>query len=385
MKRAPAAVLLATGAIAVTAGCAGSQRHAAPRKPTPSVPAWARKCLPTGSQLLGPAPEYVGLTAGEARRLGRRGNDLVYAGGGGRCSTFSDDVFRSHPVAVVYSTRRVQAPGARIVAAARAVPGWGPGARPGDLGPVLGGEVQVVAYPDGDVRICPNFATALDLGPARPPPCATGLRATGVDTSALTEHAQGHPERWGFLYLVGDYRNGVFSVAFQRLHGPSTQPSGPSLDTPPCSAPRGGWRLVTPTEAQRRTFEHYSRLAHHHDLVSIAFFAHGAVLTLASSNPHRTGAVLGRYWPRQLCVVKARYSRATLIAVGKRLVRLMESAHSASYGWITGAGGTGVRDNGQPTTTVQVLLETPRLRALLRRLPRDLVVVQAALHPVGRD
>lgn len=384
MKRALPAALIAAFAIAA-AGCAASQRHAAPGKPNPSVPAWARKCLPKGSQLLGPAPGYVGLTAREAERLDHRANDLVYAGGGGRCSTFNDDVHRSHPVAVVYSTRRVRAPGARIVAAARAVPGWAPGEHKGDLGPVLGGQVQVVAYPGGDVRICPNFGIATDFGAAQPPPCANGLRAVGVDTSALTEHAQGHPERWGFLYLVGDYRNGVFSVASQRLHGPPTQSPGPSLDTPPCAAPRGGWRIVTPTEAQRQTVEHYSRLAHQHDLVDIAFFDHGSVLTVASSDPPRTRAVLGPYWPRQLCVVKARYSRATLIAVGKRFVRLMESSRSATYGWITGAGGTSVNDRGQPTTPVEVLVETPPLRSLVWQLPRGLVVVQAALHPVGRD
>ena len=142
---------------------------------------------------------------------------------------------------------------------------------------------------------------------------------------------------------------------------------------------------MSPTQAQRGTVEHYSRLAHHHDLVDIAFFDHGDVLTVASSHPARTRAVLRRYWPRQLCVVKAHYSRATLVGAGKRLVRLMQSGDPATYGWITGAGGTGVRDDGQPTTTVQVLVETPRLRAFLSRFPRGLVVVDAALHPVGRD
>jgi hypothetical protein len=94
--------------------------------------------------------------------------------------------------------------------------------------------------------------------------------------------------------------------------------------------------------------------------------------------------VLGPYWRRQLCVVKARYTRATLIGVGKRMERLMASRSSAAYGWISGAGGTCASDSGQPTTCVEVLLETPRLRALVRRLPRGLLVVQATLRPVGR-
>jgi hypothetical protein len=258
--------------------------------------------------------------------------------------------------------------------------------RKGDLGPVLGGQVQVVAYPSGNVRICPNYAIAYDLGLPRPPLCANGLRAVGVDTSALTNHAQGHPQRWGFLYLVGDYNRGVFSVKLQRLRGPATQPEGTtSFGKPPCPTPLGGWVVRFRTEAQQHSLDHYSKLSGHHDLVDIAFFDHDSVLTVASADPARTRAVLAPYWPRQLCVVKARYSRATLIATGKRLERLMTSPQSAAYGWITGAGGTGVRDDGQPTTSVEVLLETPQLRELIRRQPPGLVVVQAALHPVGRD
>ena len=256
---------------------------------------------------------------------------------------------------------------------------------PAPRGPLLAGQVQVVRYSSGDVRICPGFATALDFGPAQPPSCASGLRAVGVDASLLSNHARGGTERWGLLYVVGSYRDRVFSVTSQSLHAPPTQPAGSSsFATPPCHAPPGGWLLATRTRTQEKTLEHYSRLAHHHDLVSIAFFDRGSILTVASSSPARTRAVLGPYWRRQLCVVKARYARATLVGVGKRLVHLMTSPRSAAYGWITGAGGTGVSDDGQPTTGVEVLLETPRLRALLRRLPRGLVVVQATLRPVGR-
>lgn len=138
--------------------------------------------------------------------------------------------------------------------------------------------------------------------------------------------------------------------------------------------------------AQENTIEHYSKLAGHHDLVDIAFFDQDSVLTVASSDPARTRRVLGPYWHRQLCVVKARYSRATLVGIGHRLVGLMTSPRSAQYGWITGAGGTGpIGNDGQPRTSVQVLLETPQLRSLLQRLPKGMVVVQAALSPIKRS
>lgn len=255
---------------------------------------------------------------------------------------------------------------------------------PAARGRLLAGQVRVVRYSADNVRICPNFVEALDFGPSAPPPCTNGLRAVGVDTSLLTEHAQGHTELWGHVYLVGTYRGGIFYVRTQRPHGPAAQPEGSSFGRPPCATPPGGWVLATRTDVQERSLEHYSKLAGHHDLVAIAFFDHGSVLTVASSNPARTRRVLGRYWPRQLCVVEARYSRATLVGVGKRLERLMTSPRSAAYGWITGAGGTCGNDTGQPTTCLEVLIETPQLRALLRRLPRGMVVVQAALSPLGR-
>lgn len=88
------------------------------------VPRWAAKCLPKGGQRLGVAPSYVGLTFAAAQR---RVNSPVFAGGGGRCASFDDDVLRTHPIAVVYNTWDVHQRRARIVAAVRAVAGWQPG------------------------------------------------------------------------------------------------------------------------------------------------------------------------------------------------------------------------------------------------------------------
>jgi hypothetical protein len=247
----------------------------------------------------------------------------------------------------------------------------------------LAGQVQVVWYSSDDVRICPFTAELLAFGPPTPPPCADGPRAVGIDTSLLTEHAPGQTEHWGHLYLVVSYHAGVFSVTSQSPNAPPVQPPGPSLDEPPCATPPGGWLLAGRTDAQQRALSHYSKLAGHHDLVDISFFDHGLVLTVASRDPARTRRVLGLYWPRQLCVVKAHYTRATLVAVGKRMVHLMTSPHSAAYGWITGAGGTCASDSAQPTTCVEVLVETPQLRALVRQLPEGIVVVEPALRPVG--
>jgi len=89
-----------------------------------TAPSWISKCLPKGRQLLGAAPAYLGLTFAAAQR---RTNSPVFAGGGGRCSTVSDDVGRTRPIAVVYNTWNPRDRRARIIAAVRAVPDWEPG------------------------------------------------------------------------------------------------------------------------------------------------------------------------------------------------------------------------------------------------------------------
>lgn len=106
---------------------------------TAAAPAWAQSCLPTNpSDDLGPAVQYVGLTKAEADRLAERsGDELVFVGGGGRCSGVDDLVYRTHPVAVVYDTAPSipsgsdgpLPPTARVIAAEHVAPGWAPGQR----------------------------------------------------------------------------------------------------------------------------------------------------------------------------------------------------------------------------------------------------------------
>jgi hypothetical protein len=250
-------------------------------------------------------------------------------------------------------------------------------------GQLLAGNVLVVQVPGGEVRICGLQGSDLMFGP---PGCAGGPRAVGIRPDLLQEHSSKPAERWGYLYLVGSYRSGTFRVTSQSLQRHPTQPAGTSFARPPCAAPSGGWVLATRTQAQEWSLDHYSTLAGHHDLVDIAFFDHGSVLTVASSHPARTRAVLGKYWPRQLCVVRARYSRALLIRESARMETLLKppsSPAAAAYGWPNAAGGTTVDDRGQPMTNLDVLLVTPKLRAYLSTQPPGLIQVEATLRPVG--
>jgi hypothetical protein len=200
----------------------------------------------------------------------------------------------------------------------------------------------------------------------------------------LHNHSSKPAERWDYLYIVGRYRAGDFYVTSFSRHGPPNQTVGMNFDKVPCVAPPGGWRVTTPTQSQRGTVDHYPKLAHHHDLVDIAYFDRGSILTVASSNPARTRKVLGRYWPNQLCVVKAGYPRSLVVHEGTRMVNLLKFHGGAKYGWPSGAGGTTVSGLGRPMTNLMVLLVTPQLRAYLAKQPPGLVQVQATLNPLGR-
>lgn len=278
--------------------------------------------------------------------------------------------------------------GAVLAAIAVATAGCGgsgsslPAAPPAPLhGPRLAGQVLVAALGSGPVRICGSQTSDLMFGP---PGCSPGPRVVGIDPDALRNRSAKPAERWDYLYVVGRYRSGDFYVTSFNRHGPPNQPVGSSFDKVPCVAPSGGWRVTTPTQTQRATVDHYSRLAQHHDLVDIAYFDQGAILTVASSDPARTRRVLARYWPRQLCVVKAGYPRSLVIREGTRMVNLLKFHGGPTYGWPTGGGGTTVSGLGQPMTNLDVLLVTPQLRAYLQRQPPGLVQVQAVLNPLGR-
>lgn len=243
-------------------------------------------------------------------------------------------------------------------------------------------QVQVAAYPNGQVWICPPYAIATVAGPEAAPNCRGDLRAEGVQVSALHSHLKG--VRWGMLRLVGVYRNGTFHVTSQGHWRVAPNPYSPFNAPIPCRAPAGDWRLVAPTQAQRATISRY-QYAHRGDLVSISFFHDATILVVASTHPARARAILGRAWPRQLCVVKARYSRRFVNRVRAKVLGLMQPlSRAARYGWVTGAGGYGVNARGQTTISLQVLIETPQLRAFLRRLPRGVVALESTFQPVPR-
>jgi hypothetical protein len=246
-------------------------------------------------------------------------------------------------------------------------------------GTLLGGWVQVVAYSDADVRICPDYAVAVAARDEPPSYCSTGLPAVGVQTDALTN--QSTDARWGFLYLTGTYDNGTFTVSSQSATNP-VGPEPPFLVTPPCPHPRRGWRLVLPTDAQWHATYRYQR-HHRHDVVGLEMFDKGDVLTIASTHPRRARKALLPAWPRQLCVVRSRYTMSQFRHAQREMVKLLMADAGATYGWVSGGGGSTATDSGQPATELDVLIETPALSDVLDQQPPGIVVLNATLHPVA--
>jgi len=250
---------------------------------------------------------------------------------------------------------------------------------------LVGGWVQVVAYSDSDVRICPDYAIALAARAAPAPPsyCSTGLPAEGVQTDALP--SSDPDKRWGWVYLTGTYSKGTFTVSSQS----STNQSGPEpplLVTPPCPRPRRGWRLVEPTDAQWHAVGRYQR-HHRHDVVGLEMFdggSHvGAILTIASTHPRRARKALRRAWPRQLCVVRSHYTMRQFRHAQREMVKLTMADDEATYGWVSGAGGSTATNDGQPATSLDVLIETPAVSDVLDQLPPGIVDLTATLHPLA--
>jgi gamma-D-glutamyl-L-lysine dipeptidyl-peptidase len=278
-------------------------------------------------------------------------------------------MIRSAVVALVVASIGV---GATAAAASRSV-------TTRQVGRLLGAKVLVVAFPNGLVRICGSQVSDLMFGP---PACPYGPRAVGVQVDALKQQSSKPAERWGYLYLVGRYRTGTFWVTSQRNHAPQA-PSHPFLDRPPCARPQGGWSLAPRTSAKENAIRAYKR-RYPRDITSVAFFRHATIPTIASTHPQRTRAALARTWRKQLCVVRSRYSLAVIWHTRKRLVKLLgRGSKTARWGWMNGAGGISCNAKGQPTTPLDVLVETPALRTVLRRQPTGLVVLDATLHPLA--
>ena len=242
--------------------------------------------------------------------------------------------------------------------------------------PLVGGSGIVVAYSARDVRFC-NGPLTLALRPG-PPRCGSAIRVRGVDLSRLTDRASRRGATWGRAYLAGTFSGGTLTVVRQAPPNPAPR-TGPALRDPPCAAPRGGWARGKPSAS--RALDAY-RARFPGDVVSAATFRpapHVAVLTIASTEPARTRAILGRPYRGRLCVVRSRYRATVVRRTTASLTALLRRSRSRYE--MTGVGLT-VSSQGQPRVIVEALLETPALRRVVASEPADLVEIVPWLRAV---
>jgi hypothetical protein len=247
--------------------------------------------------------------------------------------------------------------------------------------PVVGGSGIVVAYSARDVRFCDGPMT-LALRPG-PPRCGNAVRVEGVDLSRLRDRVSRRGATWGRAYLAGTFGNGTLTVVRQGPPKPGVS-SGPFLRHPPCAAPRGGWATGPSSVSTSRVVDAY-RARFPADVVSVAIFRPGSgasVVTIASTNPARTRAMLSPPFRGRLCVVRSRYPAVVVRTTMASLTALLRRSSSPSGRYeMTGVGLT-VSEQGQPRVLVEALVETSGLRRVVASKPSGLVEVVPWLRPV---
>jgi hypothetical protein len=154
---------------------------------------------------------------------------------------------------------------------------------------------------------------------------------------------------------------------------------GPSRTS--CSAAVASARISPPDRRIAR-----SGSALQADVTSVPMFhpGHGTwVVTIASASPARTTARLAGRYPRQLCVVRSRFSLAAVHAARAAVAALLtRSGHGRSRYGVTAVGVT-ASAAGQPVVLVDAVSAAAALRAALASQPVALIRIVPWLRPVS--
>jgi hypothetical protein len=165
---------------------------------------------------------------------------------------------------------------------------------------------------------------------------------------------------------------------------PVSGPHGPTLTDPPCPAPPGGWAVGS--GSYRSTAAYAYARQHLDEVISLDLFSpkpRSWVMTIASTDPARTMSSLTRDYPKALCVVRSRYTRAEVrdnAAVVRRLYSARRSGEPPR--WVTGVE-VNPGPDGQPRVEVSVVFDNAAVRQALASLPAGLVVILPWLRPVS--
>ena len=160
--------------------------------------------------------------------------------------------------------------------------------------------------------------------------------------------------------------------------GAPHDPYPPSLTTPPCPAPAGGWGHVAPSKTPNlddTAWRHYSS-THPGVITSIASFRPAElspVLTLASTEPEATRAALEGAYPRALCVVQSTYAAGQVQAARREIIRAFGEHRLPG---VDSFGGISVTPQGQAVLEMTALTDRAELHTALADIPSGLLHIQ---------
>ncbi len=202
-----------------------------------------------------------------------------------------------------------------------------------------------------------------------------------MDLSALPHREKGsHGGVWGDAYLTGTVVDGILHVITQGRPRPITPV--PILTVPPCPPPPGGWKMRSDSYEFAAAYAYARR--NPEEVVSIFEFypgPHTPVVTVASTDSTRTMSALAKAYPRSLCIVPSRYTRADVHHAAAVAHRLSSPETTPSY--LVDDVSTKTGPDGQPYVEVVVVYDDPAVRQALASLPAGLIKIVTWLQPVS--
>jgi hypothetical protein len=176
--------------------------------------------------------------------------------------------------------------------------------------------------------------------------------------------------------VTGVWRDDAIEVRSVAV-GPGPSPITPSISTPPCPPPLGGWRRGRVDE--NLEFDVGELLANG-AAVRVATFRPSrdqAVLVVAATDVAAVESALRPRFDGRLCVVQSRWTRAQVDDVKQVLLGHMRD-------WMVDAVGSGaMSDSGQPMVNALLVRVTPAIAEWAETIDNDLLTLEPSIVPAG--
>jgi hypothetical protein len=197
------------------------------------------------------------------------------------------------------------------------------------------------------------------------------VRLIGADAAAVPTDGAANQVS-GYISVVGTWRDDSIEVTAQSPELPGREPI-PDWTDPPCPPPPGGWRHG----AVGNLHYHIGDLESSGAMVTRVIFRPSAdqeVLVVAATDIDVVTRQLSPRLPKQLCVVRSRFTREQLDKVGDVL-------HDHRHDWRLESFGLGSADeHAQPYTTAEPIRVTTEMADWADTLPDGLLRLRPAIR-----